>query len=218
MPRGYGPTRRQTVKKSDIIQYYDETGPTTADEWYANPVLLPVIRDFIARMGSTPRVLDLGCGTGHESRRLVLEGAQVTGIDISPASVAVARERVPKADFHVMDFLNLDANFGPFDGIFASGSLIHLSPESLPLAGEIIRSLLVPGGYFLAIMQEGLSPRTHFPKVGNDRIRRTVYRITEAAARELFTKAGFAWDTRLCLDASLSRDHWAGFLFHLPAE
>ena len=204
------------MKNNDIIRYYDDWGPATADEWYANPVLLPVIRDFISRLGPSPRVLDLGCGTGHESRRLAAEGAKVTGVDISPACIALAKDRTPEVDFHVMDFMEQGNQLGVFDGVFASGSLIHMPQESLAVAAERIRGFLSPGGHFLAIMQEGLTPRIHFPRVGDERIRRTIYRITEAAARELFTNAGFEWDTRLCLDASLSRDHWAGFLFHLP--
>lgn len=204
------------MKKSDIIRYYDEIGPATADEWYANTVLLPVIRDFISRFGPSPRILDLGCGTGHESKRMAAEGAEVTGIDISPACIAVAAERTPEADFHVMDFMNPHVGLATFDGVFAGGSLIHMPMEELPAAAEKIRSFISPGGLFLAIMQEGLDPRVHFPRVGDSRIRRTIYRVTEAAVRELFTQAGFEWNTRLCLDASLSRDHWAGFLFQLP--
>jgi len=38
------------------------------------------------------RVLDVACGTGSLSRRLTEAGASVTGIDLAPPMVAVARE------------------------------------------------------------------------------------------------------------------------------
>lgn len=202
----------------EIIQFYDFMAESSADEWYEKPILLPVIREFVKRLPPSPRILDLGCGTGHESMRLADEGAVVTGIDISPASIEVARQRNSKAKFHVMDFLSIDPALGSFEGVFCSGSLIHLSPEKLPMVAGIIAGLLSPGGYCLTIMQEGLKPRVHYPRVGENRIRRTVYRFTEAAVREAFTEAGFTWDGRITLDGKLSRDHWAGFQFHLPED
>ena len=206
------------MKQKEIIKFYDFMAESSADEWYEKPILLPVIREFVNRLIPSPRVLDMGCGTGHESMRLTGEGAVVTGIDISPASIEVAKKRNPGSTFHVMDFLSLDPDLGPFDGVFCSGSLIHLTPENLPLAAGIIAGLLAPEGYCLTIMQEGLKPRVHYPRVGETRIRRTVYRFTEAAVREAFTEAGFTWDGRITLDGKLSRDHWAGFQFHLPSD
>jgi SAM-dependent methyltransferase len=46
-------------------------------------------------------VVDLGCGSGIWARQLVDAGYRVHGVDISPAMVALARQRVPTGDFHV---------------------------------------------------------------------------------------------------------------------
>ena len=46
-----------------------------------------------ARLGRQPHVLDLGCGTGNLSLKLLDNGARVTGIDLSPAMVAQVRRK-----------------------------------------------------------------------------------------------------------------------------
>ena len=38
------------------------------------------------------RMLDLGCGTGRHARRLALQGFDVTGLDLSESSIAVAQQ------------------------------------------------------------------------------------------------------------------------------
>jgi SAM-dependent methyltransferase len=51
------------------------------------------------------RVVDLGCGTGIWARELTDAGYQVIGMDLSPAMIELARQRVPEAEFHVGAFL-----------------------------------------------------------------------------------------------------------------
>lgn len=51
------------------------------------------------------RVVDLGCGSGIWARALADAGYDVTGVDISPAMVALAKRRVPEAEFQVESFL-----------------------------------------------------------------------------------------------------------------
>lgn len=46
------------------------------DDWYPQPL----------------RVVDLGCGTGRTLRALAARGCEVLGVDLSPPSLAVARE------------------------------------------------------------------------------------------------------------------------------
>lgn len=61
------------------------------------------------------RVLDLGCGPGLYAERLVRLGHEVVGVDISPASIAHAREHVCEATFVEGDIRMVDlASFGTF--------------------------------------------------------------------------------------------------------
>jgi SAM-dependent methyltransferase len=50
-------------------------------------------------------VVDLGCGSGIWAKELADSGYQVMGVDISPAMIELARQRVPEAAFHVDSFV-----------------------------------------------------------------------------------------------------------------
>ncbi|HWB13713.1 MAG TPA: class I SAM-dependent methyltransferase [Pirellulales bacterium] len=52
------------------------------------------------------RIVDLGCGSGIWARELVDAGFEVTGVDISPAMIELARRRVPEAELHVGSFFS----------------------------------------------------------------------------------------------------------------
>jgi SAM-dependent methyltransferase len=50
-------------------------------------------------------VVDLGCGSGIWAKELTDAGYRVIGVDISPAMIALARQRVPEGRFHVGSFV-----------------------------------------------------------------------------------------------------------------
>src|SRR5215216_4067526 len=47
------------------------------------------------------RIVDLGCGTGGLTAQIAAAGAEVIGIDASPAMIARARESYPELRFEV---------------------------------------------------------------------------------------------------------------------
>jgi SAM-dependent methyltransferase len=51
-------------------------------------------------------IVDLGCGSGIWAKVLADAGYQVLGVDISPAMIELARQRVPEAQFHVGSFIH----------------------------------------------------------------------------------------------------------------
>jgi SAM-dependent methyltransferase len=141
--------------ENDIKTFYDLVAERTADEWYSNNTLLPSIKEFLSLMPSKPRILDLGCGSGYESMRLSNEGAEVLGIDFSEENIRIARERCENCQFEVMDFTSLDNRFGFFDGVFASASIIHISPDTIEDVLKRISVILNDKGYLLAIIRDG---------------------------------------------------------------
>ena len=128
--------------------FYNLKAEKNADEWYENFMLMPSIEEFVALLPGSPRVLDLGCGGGYESMRLIKAGAQVVGVDFSEESIRIAKERCPEAQFELMDFRQLDGKkLGKFDGVFACASLIHISPKELPGVFAQVRGTLNKNGF-----------------------------------------------------------------------
>lgn len=100
-------------------------------------------------------VLDLGCGTGeHVTRRLAARYA-VTGVDISPRSIDIARDLLPDVTFHVADMATLDFPADSFALATAFFSLIHLPRDEHGATLTRIASWLRPGGHLLVTMSAG---------------------------------------------------------------
>lgn len=95
-------------------------------------------------------VLDLGCGTGNSSEPYVREGLSVTGIDLSPEMIQVARSKLPEATFLEADFtaFSLGRTFDLVVSIFDSLNNL-LDPEDFVRCAERARAHLTPGGAFI---------------------------------------------------------------------
>src|SRR5437016_7935097 len=110
----------QAAAFDHIGERYDEAfphkdGQITAARW------------LMDRLPAGPRVLDVGCGTGlPTARQLISGGAAVTGIDISPVMLALARANVPEAEFRLLDMADVDGSLGEFDAAVAFFSLLML--------------------------------------------------------------------------------------------
>jgi malonyl-CoA O-methyltransferase len=92
-----------------------------------------------------PRVLEIGCGTGHLTGLLArqLPDARILATDIAPAMVASCRRRFPTPDYAVMDGARPSAR-GPFD--LVCGNLVaQWFPDLAAAAAELAR-LVAPGG------------------------------------------------------------------------
>jgi len=91
-------------------------------------------------------LLEIGAGTGRDSRYFSDAGYKVTCIDLSPTMVQLCRKKGLKA--MEMDVANLTFSDRSFDAIYSLNSLLHLSKAELPAALLEIRRVLVPGGIF----------------------------------------------------------------------
>ncbi|WP_104525583.1 class I SAM-dependent DNA methyltransferase [Blastococcus atacamensis] len=100
-------------------------------------------------------VLDAGSGPGRIAGHLASLGVDVSGIDLSPGMVAVARRDHPMLRFDVGSLTALELPDASFAGVVAWYSLIHLPPEQLPLAAAELARVPRPGGALLTAFQVG---------------------------------------------------------------
>jgi SAM-dependent methyltransferase len=87
------------------------------------------LTDMESFFGKAPvgKLLEIGCGTGVWTRRLVREGLDITSMDISDALLSVARQKVPKgAQFLKGDIEALPFKEQEFDFVCGLSILHHL--------------------------------------------------------------------------------------------
>jgi trans-aconitate methyltransferase len=94
------------------------------------------------------RILDLGCGDGVLTEKLIAAGAQVVAIDSSADMVAAARQR--GLDGHVVDAFQLTFD-SEFDAVFSNAALHWMKRDPDAVIAGVYRALK-PGGRFVAEM------------------------------------------------------------------
>jgi trans-aconitate methyltransferase len=93
------------------------------------------------------RILDIGCGDGALTERIVAAGASVVGVDGSPAFVEAARARGIDARLGDAQRLTFE---GEFDSAFSNAAL-HWMPDATAVIDGVFRALR-PGGRFVGEM------------------------------------------------------------------
>jgi len=87
-----------------------------------------VAQTILGNLSDIESCLDIGCGPGWFSEKLVQMGLEVLGVDGRQQLVEVAAKRVPRARFKVLDITSTEAAFliAPADIVFCFGLLYHL--------------------------------------------------------------------------------------------
>jgi len=175
----------QPGRLGDVGQNYDEGHLTYVEKlepggrlWLRtkpfsappNEELAQCLRTFahmveLLQLGLRAQVLDVGCGPGWMSEFLARCGYWVTGVDISPDMIEIARARVeaiaepvgeglePLAEFHAMHVREMPWT-NRFDAAVLYDTMHHFDNELETL--EVVRRTLVPGGQLY--VHEGVKP------------------------------------------------------------
>ena len=126
---------------------------------YASEVQL--LLGLIDRLHPTARtLLDVACGTGMHLE--LLQGRfEVSGLDIHPALLAQAAERVPGVPLHAgdMESFNLEQTFDVVTCLFGSVSFL-VTPARLARALASMAHHVAPGG--LLIVEPWLTPANYW--------------------------------------------------------
>jgi SAM-dependent methyltransferase len=119
--------------------------------------LVSMLRDAVPGLCDGTAV-DLGCGTGAFTRKLGALGLHVTGVDISPRSIARAIEQ-GGGRFVVGDIRATGLPDASFDCAVMSGVLHHVTGRDTRIASlREAHRLLKPGGLFFSYDPNAQSP------------------------------------------------------------
>ncbi len=142
----------RALTSADYRQYFEESGFYNFGFWQSRPksqreaceALVDHLLDRIQDKGG--RILDVACGPGATTKRLshYVPAEMVTGINISEAQLAAARERVPRSSFLLMDAAQLGFADEQFDAVICVEAAFHFNTRDR-FVGEAMR-VLKPGG------------------------------------------------------------------------
>ena len=144
-------------------------------------------QSFLKYIKQGAAILDLGCGSGRDSKYFLDKGYSVTAADGSAelcklASVYIGRD-VAQITFEKLDYDQM------FDGVWACASLLHVPFLQLPsIFGRISRALK-PGGYLYVSFKygtfEGERNGRYFTDLTEDRLAIIISQHEELEIREM---------------------------------
>jgi ubiquinone/menaquinone biosynthesis C-methylase UbiE len=144
------PCQSGLSKQEERRKYFEEITEKRykGREWH-----VPLIAKFEEYKGKD--VLEIGCGIGTDGFEFAKYGANYFGIDLTPNSIVLAKERFNlfgiKGEFKVSnaeESIPYDDNI--FDHIYSFG-VIHHSPNPRAIIKEMFR-VLKPGGTFTVML------------------------------------------------------------------
>ena len=113
----------------------------------------PLCNEFLSLLPDQGTVLDLGCGSGRDSRFFIDRGYRVIAVDGSTELCRLAAEAIGQPVV-CCDFREYEPQ-EPLIGIWASASLLHLTPEEISSVVSRLGGHLVPGGCFYMSFKYG---------------------------------------------------------------
>lgn len=130
------------------IAYYEEN----SGQFIAGTVAVDMsglYEPFLRHVPDGGRILDLGCGSGRDTKFFAERSYDVVAIDASSEMIAATRN-LTEAEVHQMRFDEMDY-INEFNGIWACASLLHIPEQSLnDIMHKCLRALRAGGVMFLS--------------------------------------------------------------------
>jgi len=179
-----------------------------------------VIDRYAAVLGSRSKVLDIGCGTGHDFLELLKRGHDAYGADACQAMIDEAKKTVAAAGYSAQGRLfvsalpDLDAfETGEFDAVLCSSVLMHIPEESIFDAVYGLRRVLRTGGTLLLSIPDSRPDVDAVTR--RDDEGRLFTELPACKVRLLFERVGFRLEKDEIVPDSLGRPGitWQTFQF-----
>lgn len=184
--------------RSDIdetIEYYEKKASVFIEST-VNANVFELYEHFEKLLHPGCRILDLGCGSGRDSRYFVRQGYQVVALDPSPSMCKQTRflVNIPVFEMKVEDMKFTDE----FDGIWACASLLHVFRDMQVNVMYLMGKALKKNGICYCSWKYGDGDRTVEKRHFTD--------FTEKSFRELMKKAAMFQEEELWVTQDVRPD------------
>jgi len=182
------------MKQADIITCYNKTAENYASQ-YIDEInkkhLDQILLESFARENFNKKLIDFGCGPGQTTKYLFDCGLNdITGVDISPSMIKVAKSIHPFINFETADILDLKYPDNTFDAAIAFYSIVHFDYKQLKTAFNEIKRVLTGNAQFLFSFHIG-DKVVHLEEFLDHKVNIDFYFFETNKIIELLAEAGF---------------------------
>lgn len=135
------------------LEYYNNAAKEYVKDTMDANVLLDLNSFFLKNLPAKAAILDIGCGSGRDSKLFIEKGYTVTAIDGSTEICKLASDYIGQ-DVICMKFDEIDYE-NRFDGVWACASILHVPSKDLRQIFRKISRALKDNGYFFACFKYG---------------------------------------------------------------
>ncbi len=197
--------------KNISLEYYENN----ADLFFQQTVtadMKSLYEPFLSQLRPSGRILDLGCGSGRDSRYFIQKGYQVEAMDGSQKLCTLASEYIGRkvvcGRIEDLDYEN------EFDGIWACASLVHIEKKDmLRVLERIKRALKERGVLYLSLKYgqgEGVKNGRFFNYYDEREIQKIFNELEDMNIIELLKTADVRSERR--------QEYWINVLAELNSE
>ena len=129
---------------------------------FENLVEAAYCQRFVSRIGPGAEVLDLACGDGRHTLRLAAHARRVVGLDQSPRSLQMARQKcaaAPNVTFMAGSMLAPAFPPATFDGVWFSQAFEYVPPDRRDGLLSTLHAVLKPTGILYMSVETWAHPR-----------------------------------------------------------
>lgn len=160
------------------LDYYNKNG----EDFFRSTVNVDVsglYEAFERYLPQQGKIMDLGCGSGRDSKYFLGKGYLVVSVDGSETMCRLASEYLGQAVIH-KQFSELDYE-QEFEGIWANASLLHIEKDALPAILIKIAGALKSGGILYTSFKYGEEERIKDGRHFSDFTKTSIYSLFKNA-------------------------------------
>ncbi len=178
------------TRKSKVSKLYQKIAKIYVKEyWGKSTPYDKYIDKFLLYLPKSAKILDVGCGAGDSVALFLERGYKAEGVDISKDMIEIARQKVPRAKFGIMDIRSLKYSAKSFDAVYCYGALEHVPKKDIPKTLKGFARIMKYNGFLFINPPKGNGEHEIYYPLAKQRFRASHYTVKEI--KNLLSKCGF---------------------------